>query len=262
VRIRVVDLETTGDAPPDHAVCEIGWCDVKSTRQDLIERPSGWEVGLPLAQLINPRRSIPPETAAIHHIIDEDVAGSPTWDQVASHVLDPAYALGEEPIGAFCAHSIKFERRFISDEAIRGLPWIDTYKCALRLWPDAPSHSNQTLRYWRKPIGLDRDLARLAHRAGPDAYVSAFHLRDLLDLAEVPDLIKWSNEPALQVTCHIGKQRGMKWRDVDVGFLYWLLDKDFDEDVLFTARTEIERREHEHARPVEPEDEDQSAGAA
>ena len=26
--IRVIDLETTGDKPPAHAVCEVGWQDV------------------------------------------------------------------------------------------------------------------------------------------------------------------------------------------------------------------------------------------
>jgi hypothetical protein len=26
-------------------------------------------------------------------------------------------------------------------------PWICTYKCALRVWPDLDGHSNQELRY-------------------------------------------------------------------------------------------------------------------
>lgn len=256
MKIRVIDLETTGEAPPEHGVCEIGWCDVASTKLDLALDPCGWEVGLPEAVLVNPGRPMPPETAAVHHIIDEDVADAPRWEEVWPAIIRP----GDDVIAAFAAHSAKFERKFISDEMTAGAHWICTYKCGLRLWPDAPLHSNQGLRYWRKPTGLNRDLARLAHRAGPDAYVTAFHVRDLLEMASLADLVRWSNEPALQVVCHIGKQRGMKWREVDIGFLYWLLDKDFDEDVLFTARTEIERREHEHPVDVEEEDVDQSEG--
>ena len=52
----------------------------------------------------------------------------------------------------------------------------------LRAWPDAPGHSNQVLRYWRQ---VDRNayprIPREAHRALPDAIVTAFLLRDLLE---------------------------------------------------------------------------------
>jgi exodeoxyribonuclease X len=257
VRFRVIDLETTGDFPPEHAVCEIGWCDIVSTMSDLIGRPTGWILGPPRAQLINPKRPIPCETSAVHHLIDEDVSMAPTWGFFGQHVLDGDLptAVGMEPVTAFAAHSAKFERRFITDDAAHGLPWIDTYKCALRLWPDAPLHSNQGLLYWRRPVGWERALSTPAHRAGPDAYVTALHLRDLLDLAEPAQLIEWSGQPALQVTCHIGKQRGMKWRDVDIGFLWWVLDKDFDEDVIFTARFEIDRREKEERAEAEAQQE-------
>ena len=63
--------------------------------------------------------------------------------------------------------------------------------------------------------------------------------------ATVEQLIQWTNEPALQVTCHIGRFRGTPWREVDTGFLSWVAVRDFDEDVLFTVRTELERRERE-----------------
>ena len=75
--------------------------------------------------------------------------------------------------------------------------------------------------------------------------MTAHHLRDLLALAPVDDLIRWTNEPALQVRCHIGRNRGQLWRDLDSGFLRWVADRDFDEDVLFTARHELQRREDE-----------------
>lgn len=241
MRVRVIDLETTGmepPAPPASGICEIGWCDVVSTAINAEDgRPMGWEVAAHGGNFVNPGCPIPAEVSAVHHITDEDVRGAPLLDLGTSAVLcDPS-------VDYFAAHNARFERSFIADAQTEGKPWICTYKCALRLWKDAPTHSNQGLRYWRKPVGLDRSIASLAHRAEPDAYVTAFHLRDMLNGgALLEHLAKRSEQPALQVTCHIGDWRGKPWSEVDTGFLRWLLNKDFDEDVKFTARHWIAER--------------------
>lgn len=232
MRIRVIDIETTGMEPPAAAVCEIGYCDLFQ-----IEAGAPWKVCRPTSILIDPGHPIPPEVSAIHHLVDEDVAGKCSLEFVTPDVLS------HPDIDVLCAHNAKFERLFITDEMTGGKPWICTYKCALRIWKDAPSHSNQALRYWRKPEGLDRAIASVAHRAGPDAYVTAFLLRDMLNGGALVDhLIKRSSQPALQVRCHLGKERGKLWSDVEPGFLKWVLDKDFDEDVKFTARYWLEER--------------------
>lgn len=242
MRVRVIDIETTGDASEGNAIVEIGWCDVVSSVSTEVDKPLDWTVGLPHAVLVNPGRPIPPEISAIHHLIDEDLAKAPSLSAIGPTIFGPEVV----GIDALAAHAAKFERFFITDEMTGGRKWICTYKCALRLWPDAPSHSNQALRYWRRPAGLDRELAALSHRAGPDAYVTAHHLRDMLNGgALLEHMIKRSTQPALQVTCHIGKFHGKKWRDVDTGFLEWMIGKDFDEDALFTAEHEIKRRERE-----------------
>ena len=239
--IRVVDLETTGFEPPEHAVVEIGWCDLVAKGRDLVGAPTDWRVEGGSWMFVNPGRPIPPETSAVHHIVDEDVSRASPWPEALADVMSPT----EPAIAILAAHSAKFERLWLTDAATGALPWICTYKAALRLWADAPLHSNQGLRYWRRPEGLDRSVANLAHRAYPDAYVTAHHLRDLLALAPVEDLITWSSEPALQVRCQFGKHRGTPWREVDHGFLWWVSERDFDEDVLFTVRHELERRERE-----------------
>ncbi|GAA3255567.1 hypothetical protein GCM10020258_14110 [Sphingomonas yabuuchiae] len=70
--IRVIDLETTGQAPPTHGVCEIGWQDVA------LGKDGRWELeGEGGSILVNPGRPIPPITQAIHHILDEQVADAP-----------------------------------------------------------------------------------------------------------------------------------------------------------------------------------------
>ena len=237
--LRVIDLETTGNNFGDGGVVEIGWQDVAPTAD-------GWALhGPPGARLVNPGHPITPATSAIHHLVDEDVAGQPGWPQVAPDVLRASP--GPAP-WALAAHRAAFEQRWCLPSLSGGARWICTYKCALRLWPDAPSHSNQGLRYWRKPAGLDRQLGLPAHRAGPDAYVTAHHLRDMLALADVAQLLAWSAEPALLVRVPFGPLRGRRWRDLTDealdGFLTGTVagGASGKADILFTARTERARR--------------------
>ena len=96
-----------------------------------------------------------------------------------------------------------------SENHLQGRPAICTYKAALRLWPEAPGHGNQVLRYWLRPKDLDPVIASPPHRALPDAYVTAFILRELLELATVEELIAWTGEPALLPRVTFGQYRGV-----------------------------------------------------
>jgi exodeoxyribonuclease X len=177
-------------------------------------------------------------TSAVHHIVDEDVAGAPAWLEVAPQVLQG------EGLLALAAHRAAFETRWCTPQLSGRARWICTYKCALRLWPGAPSHSNQGLRYWRRPLGLDRVTGLPAHRAAPDAYVTAHHLRDMLTLASVDQLLAWSAQPALLVRVPTGALRGRSWAELDREQLQWVLSGEFgnNPDMMFTARTELARR--------------------
>ena len=231
--LRVIDLETTGDSFSNGGVVEVGW-------QDLVCGPDGrWTLaGGPNAMLIQPGHPISPATSAIHHIIDEDVASAPSWLEAAPGVLCPPGRL------ALSAHRAAFEQRWCTPALSGKARWICTYKCALRLWPDAPTHSNQGLRYWRRPEGMDRATGLPAHRAGPDAYVTAHHLRDMLALAHVEQLLAWSAEPALLVRVPTGPLRGRRWQDLSEAGLDQVLAGEFgrNADMLFTARHERARR--------------------
>lgn len=229
--IRVIDLETTGQAPPVHGVCEIGW-------QDVAQGDDGrWSLhGDGGAAFVNPGRPIPPVTQAIHHILDEEVASAPYWNDIARPILDPWPRRL-----ALAAHRADFEMKFCSPAMTHGADWICTWKCALRLWPDSPSFSNQVLRYWRRPDGIVHDRGLPAHRAFPDAYVTAHHLRDMLNEASVAQLIEWSNLPGLLPRVRNGPDRGMDWRDLEEEKLD-AFARDRDPDVRYTAEQEIARR--------------------
>ena len=232
-RLRVIDLETTGDSFANGGVVEVGW-------QDLAPDAGGrWALsGGPGARLVQPGCPISAMTSAVHHIVDEDVAGAPVWADVAPDILRG------EGLVALAAHRAAFEKRWCLPRLTGRARWICTYKCALRLWPDAPSHSNQGLRYWRRPAGLDRATGLPAHRAGPDAYVTAHHLRDMLALASVSQLLAWSEQPALLVRVPAGALRGRRWDELDEAQLGRVLSGEFggNPDMMFTARAEQARR--------------------
>jgi exodeoxyribonuclease X len=229
--VRVIDLETTGNAPPAHGVVEIGWQDVA------LGADGRWELyGDGGQRLVNPGRAIPPVTMAVHHIRDEDVADAPWWHDCARPILDP----WPRRI-ALAAHRADFEQGFCTPALTRNADWICTWKCALRLWPDSPAFSNQILRYWRKPAGLEHERGLPAHRAFPDAYVTAHHLRDMLNEASVAQLIEWSRTPGLLPRVRFGPDRGKDWREIGHEALMGFLT-DRDPDVRFTAQAEFDRR--------------------
>lgn len=220
---RVIDFETSGEKP-DGEVIEVGWIDTDGLS---VKR-------IPHARLIKPERPISVETMAVHHITESAAS-------TGSHPANVFGELGDVPEDfAFVAHSAKFEREWWPDAPAR--PWICTYKCALRVWPESPRHSNQVLRYFLGMDYLPPHYAMPPHRAAPDAYVTAHILTKLLQRATAEELIEWSAQPALLPRVTFGKHRGTSWRDVDWGFLEWVSIRDFDEDVLHTVRTEMERR--------------------
>lgn len=242
-RIRVIDLETSGNGPQD--VCEIGWQDVSPDREGRWQLTE--ERG---ARFINPGRSISADTMAIHHIRDVDVAGAAFWREAAPDILRP-----DGGVVALAAHRAAFEQRYCTLKLTSGAAWICTWKCALRLWPDLPRFSNQLLRYQRMPEGLVHEIGLPAHRAMPDAYVTAHHLRDMLNAASVEQLLAWSREPGLLPRVPTGPERGKSW-DLPTVQVLDALSQDRDVDVKFSAMTELRRRgqadERSRPEPAQP----------
>lgn len=228
-RIRVIDVETGSTGSDD--VCEIGWQDIRQDA-DCMWRLDDEGGALP----VNPGRAMSPDTLAVHHILDSQVAGAPYWKVIAPTVLRP-----EGGIAALGAHRAAFEQRYCRPGLTGGAGWICTWKCALRLWPNLPRFSNQMLRYLRRPEGLVHERGLPAHRAGPDAYVTAHHLRDMLNEASVEQLLSWSREPGLLPRVPAGPARGRLWTDVAEDALLAFVE-DRNSDVRFSAQVELRRR--------------------
>ena len=229
MKLRVVDLETTG-AERNSEIIEVGIVDV-------VRDGDGWQALPPVSRLFRPRGEISFHAMAVHHLTPEHFCDAdPHCDEYA---LRDMFA---EPADVMVAHSARFERGYIADTATGGLPWICTVRASKAAWPHAPGHSNQVLRYWRG-FRLDPQLADPAHRAGPDAWVTAHILMDLLKDHSVDKLLEWTAAPRDVATVPFGKHRKKPWRDVPTDYLQWMAAQtDMEADVVAAAKAELGRR--------------------
>lgn len=226
----VVDLELTDREPSKAHVVEAA---VVLCTPDQFVGSMTW--------LVKPPVSIPPETSAVHHIVDEDVALQQPWDVISQRV---GAVMRVNPTAIMVAHNADCERAVL-ETLVPGHRWICTYKAAMRIWPNAPSFSNEGLRYYLKLPDLGRKFHQRPHSAKHDAIVTSQILTRLLyEETTVDELVAWTNEPALHPRCPIGQYRNLPWDEVPTDFLQWILYKAYDmrEDIKFCARKEMQRR--------------------
>jgi exodeoxyribonuclease X len=227
LRILVIDTETTGLDPEVDRVVEVAGVPVEMGASGV------WSALPGASTLVNPGCKIPPEVSAVHHILDEDVARSPCLEEVLGGNLEQF-----GPLDAFAAHNAKFDSAFLKSHT-PGLPWVCTWRCALHVWPEAPSHKNFALHYW---LGGGRPIDLQPHRALCDATVTATLLTALLQERGFDELVSMSTRPVVLRTCRFGKYAGKSWSDVPTDYLQWVERQDFDADVRLTVETELKRR--------------------
>ncbi|CAM5655870.1 hypothetical protein MAUB1S_11403 [Mycolicibacterium aubagnense] len=240
--IRVVDTETTDVDDPAEMV-ELGWTDVRLF-------PEGWIIERgPISTLVDPGMPIKFPAMATHHITDAEATGG-------IHP-DIARRIAAQGADILCAHNAGFDSRFIHGNK---LPWICTFKAAKTAWPELQGHSNGAIRYERG-LCLDDDRAYPPHRAGPDTWVTAHILLDLLKIYQVETLIEMSVKPVLQLKCYLKAHRGKRWSEVPTDYIDWILHKSDpewrndkgNEDALHTARVEwVKRTSDPVPKPAAP----------
>jgi DNA polymerase-3 subunit epsilon len=173
-RLAVIDFETTGLSPETDRIVEIG---IACFAAGQLTNLKHW--------LINPQMPIPEQARAVHGIGDPDVAGAPTFDQVAVELLE--VLRDHLPV----AYNAGFDRAFLHAELERAgidthgperapacsadVEWIDPLIWARELYRDDSSRKLTDIAA-RLGIALER-----AHRAASDAETTG---RVLLAIAE------------------------------------------------------------------------------
>lgn len=236
MRYIVVDTETTGLPDEGARLVEIA----------AISRREDGSLG-EFQTYVDPGVPIPPVARAVHHISDTDVAGAPPPHRAMEEMHIAMGAETGEVV--WVAHNMAFDERFLT--ILDDSPKICTYRCAMHIWPTAPAHGNQVLRYWLKldesgdlqlPEGLH------PHRALYDILVTEGILRALqwevqntqhCDSEEALHyLAKISKEPVVLSKARFGKHAGKGWDWIvraDSGWCDWYMRlEDGDPDVRHT----------------------------
>ena len=241
VPIYVADCETTGLDPATDRLVEIAALGVewRSFEQRLI--PSGAS----FSTLCDPARPIPAEVSAIHHLTmrDIDAAMAPRYEE-ALWKIDAAI-----PIDALIvAHNAEFDRAFLTSLSDR--KWLCSKRLAMHVFPEAPNHRNQTLRYW---LDVNVDLGGMVpHRALADCMVTARILGQLLEEyttlhgEDVDELIAFAESPVMLRTMPFGKHKGAAFGDIPTDYLQWMLGErgpsDLSRDLRATVLAQLDAR--------------------
>lgn len=232
-----IDFETTDKDPLTAHPVEIG----------LYSRKYGELIN----ELIRPPISIPPETSAIHHISNKDVGDARDWADVSKTLTDwydsRAQATGEVPI--LVAHNASYEQGILRN-TLPNAPFICTYKCALRVWPDLPSYKNGAIRYHFGLTDIGRKHAQSAHSAMHDCKVTDEILDLILQDATIKQCLEWTKLPKALTKIPFGKHAGQPWKMIPGEYLNWIVrQKEMDFDVSYCAKQELERRKNPNATP-------------
>lgn len=222
-----LDCETTGLEPANDRVIEVAA--VKFTLQQTVDS---------VESLIDPECPISETSMAIHHICDEMVQGKPKIREFLPTLIQfvgPHILVG---------HGVGLDIAFLAASAKRcGIPFpletresIDTLRLA-RLYGDSPNNSLETLRHH---FNIAQEGA---HRAMNDVVVNIEVFKFLVDqFKTTQEVLERLKRPIAMKTMPLGKHKGRRFSDIPLEYLLWAADKDFDQDLLFSIRSEIKKR--------------------
>jgi DNA polymerase-3 subunit epsilon len=222
-----LDCEMTGLDLEQDRIIEVAV--VKFTFDEILEE---------YETLIDPECSIPQTSIDIHHITQEMVTGKPTIDKVIPRLLE---LINKHIV---VGHGVNFDLALISKAADRaGIPHkllnnrsFDTLRMA-RLYGESPTNSLEQLR---KHFNIEEEGA---HRAMSDVIVNVGVFKYLAKNYKTTDqLFDVLSRPILLKAMPLGKHKGRLMKEIPVEYLRWAVTKDFDQDLIFTLRTELKKR--------------------
>jgi DNA polymerase-3 subunit epsilon len=188
--------------------------------------------------LIDPERPIPKVSQDIHNISSTMVEGKPKIAEALPAVLK--LLEGKIIVG----HGIPFDIALIAAEAkraqiptnIQNTRFIDTLRLA-RLYGESPINSLDRLR---QHFNLE---AQGSHRAMSDVLVNIEVFKHLVKTFKTTEEIFRALEKPIKLRAMpLGKHKGRRFEEIPVEYLLWAERKDFDQDLLFSIRTELRQR--------------------
>lgn len=230
----VIDFETTNKDPEKAEPVEVGLIDL--TNHERFE------------SFIKPEKPIPPETSAVHHIVDADVAEAASWKETQEWLyevimtrlkVNPTYT----PI--LIAHNASYEQAILKGSLLETLPvkWVCTYKVSLIKFSIAPAFNNEALRYWLEVGNRGRAFNQGTHSAIHDCVVTGLIFKELEKHTSIEEMIEISLRPAQPPRMPFGKWRDYYWNAIPADYLKWMLrQKDMDEGVKLCAKRELDLR--------------------
>jgi len=221
------DCEATGLDPENDRIIEIAIASF--TFDGIIESKE---------DLVDPGISIPEHTIEIHHITDEMVQGKPSIQTILPEYLK---LMGDHVL---VGHAIPFDITIVNHSAKRwqmktqlsSLKYLDTLRMA-RLYGESPTNSLQSLR---KHFNI---VPRGAHRAMSDVLVNIEVFKHLSrNFKTTEQLLKRLEKPIQLKLMPLGKHKGRPFNEIPVEYLRWAANQNFDQDLLFSIRSELKKR--------------------
>lgn len=188
--------------------------------------------------LVNPERAIPQEVIAVHHITDAMVQGKPKIGEILPEILQ---LIGNYPI---IGHGVRFDIELLRESCKRNnIPCsleknyaIDTVRLA-RLYGESPSNSLETLR---SHFNIQDEGA---HRAMSDVIVNIQVFKHLASkFSSLRGLQNALSKPIAMKNMPLGKHKGRPLKELPLEYLLWAARQNFDNDLLFSLRSEVNRR--------------------
>lgn len=222
-----VDCESTGLDPKNDRIIEIAIA--KFRGNTILEK---------YETLVNPEITISPESIEIHKITQDMVEDKPTIKEVLPHCLK----MIQNHI--IIGHGILFDIQLIAEEAkrnqvpckIENQKFIDTLRMA-RLYGQSPINS---LEHLREHFNISQEGA---HRAMNDVVVNIQVFSQLAKEFHSPKhILERLKNPIKLRAMPLGKHKGRSFSEIPLDYLKWAARQQFDQDLLFSIRSEINRR--------------------
>lgn len=222
-----IDCESTGLEPKQDRVIEVAFA--LFTLDEVLDS---------FESLVDPECPIPKSSQEIHGISDEMVKNQPKIKMLLPDLLKRIE--GKILVG----HGIGFDIALLSAEAKRAqvvssiekASYFDTLRMA-RLYGESPINSLQQLRQHFNIASEG------AHRAMGDVIVNIEVFRHLAKAYQTTEeLFSILEKPIRLRTMPLGKHKGRKFDEIPLEYLLWAERKNFDQDLLFSIRSELRNR--------------------